>query len=47
MDKQNRTALMHVRMKPELRAEIDREASELKIAPSALVRRVMAERYTK
>jgi hypothetical protein len=46
-ERQNRTALLHVRVKPELRAKIEYEASTLKIAPSALVRKVLVEHYEK
>ena len=46
-ERQNRTELLHVRVKPELRAAIQREAESLKIAPSAFVRNVLVEHFTK
>jgi len=44
-ERQNRTELLHVRVKPELRARIEHEASTLNIAPSAFVRKVLAEHF--
>ena len=45
--RQNRTELLHVRVKPELRAAVEREAETLKIKPSVLVRNVLVEHFTK
>ncbi len=43
--KNNRTALLHVRVKPELREVIVREAAMLHIRPSSLIRKILAQHY--
>jgi hypothetical protein len=46
-ERQNRTELLHVRVKPELRNMIENEAQTLNIKPSAVVRQVLVAHYTK
>jgi len=43
--KQNRSALLHIRVVPELRDRIENEARLLNIAPSALARKILATHY--
>lgn len=42
---QARTAILHVRIVPALRLRIDDEAEALGVAPSALVRSILASHY--
>ena len=43
--RQNQTAIVHVRMKPELRDAIDREAMIYNVAPSEVVRRILVDHF--
>lgn len=43
--RQNRTAIVHVRMKPDLRDAIDQEAEIRGLAPSEVVRRVLVAHF--
>ena len=45
--KQNRTALIHVRMKPELRKAIENESATMNLKPSELVRKVLVAHFSK
>jgi hypothetical protein len=43
--RETRSALIHVRVKPQLREMIEREAQAANIKPSALVRKILAYHY--
>lgn len=42
-----RSALLHVRVKPQLREMIEREAEASNTKPSAVIRRILAYHYEK
>ena len=41
-----RTAVLNLRLRPELRAAIDEDAAEQEVTASAVARRILAEHYT-
>ena len=43
--RENQTAIVHVRMKPDLRRAIDQEASDHDVAPSEVVRRILVSHF--
>jgi hypothetical protein len=46
-DRQSRTAVLHLRVQPALRELIEADAAKLSTTPSAIVRRVLAQHYSK